>query len=242
MKTKSIFAILIAVFLHSPKDCRAQEVSMQQFKLTYYVGIEALRANYEVFYPSTPALTNSGSWQLCAGVRIRSRLSIQAGYANIMHSSREDPAYEGTTLSGSYITGKRGSDTRTLTIPLIIRYSLIRRAHPRLQIDAIAGGTLVADNYSLFYLDYVDGVLVRDYHESAHITQVCATAGLGARYPFGRHLEGVLDWTYSRNLKAVPEPIHQQVTGNRFGLTRALSLGLRYRFAVKKKEAVAAGS
>lgn len=83
--------------------------------------------------------------------------------------------------------------------------------------------------------------MVREVRLGDQATQLSITAGLGIRYPFGHHFEGVFDWTYSRNLKSVPEYVHQQVTGNKWGMTRALSLGLRYRFAVKKKVA-ASGS
>ncbi|MFD2721788.1 hypothetical protein ACFST9_23935 [Hymenobacter monticola] len=75
------------------------------------------------------------------------------------------------------------------------------------------------------------------YTEVNKATHLYATGGIGLRYPFGRNFEGVFDWTYSKNFRPASEYVHLAVTGNKLGLTRALSLGLRYRFAVGKKKA-----
>lgn len=170
MNTKFYPSGLVAAVLWTAQTCQAQEMKPSQPRLSYYVGIEAIRGSYEVLYPSVPLLSSSGPWQFSVGATIMPSLRLQLGVAGSSHTSREDPAYTGTTLSGSYVSGKRGSDSYTLSVPLVLRYSLIRRAQPRLQIDALVGVTLLADSYKLFYVDYVDGVIVRDYHEADHVT------------------------------------------------------------------------
>lgn len=91
--------------------------------------------------------------------------------------------------------------------------------------------------FRVYGSDFVDGQLVRETNLQDRATQFYVTAGLGLRYPFGRHFEGVLDYSYSRNLKSVAGGLHQQVSGNSLGLTRTFGLGLRYGFDVKRKTA-----
>ena len=77
--------------------------------------------------------------------------------------------------------------------------------------------------------------MVRQGSYEAHATNGYYTVGVGVRVPLGRHVEGVLDGTYNRNLHTASEAVNFNTTGNRYGLTRALSIGLRYRFNVRKK-------
>ena len=85
--------------------------------------------------------------------------------------------------------------------------------------------------------DRVNGQVVRQRRDEARATNGYYTMGAAVQVPLGRHLEGVLDWTYNRNLRAAPEEVNFNTTGNRYGLTRAIGIGLRYRFNVRKKPA-----
>ncbi len=120
-------------------------------------------------------------------------------------------------------------------MPLLARYAMVRFPSPRLQVDAILGLSLVGTRDEFSVENRVNGQVVASYSEQNKATHLYATGGLGLRYPFGRRFEGVFDWTYSKNFRYAPDYVHLAVTGNQWGITRALALGLRYRFAVKKK-------
>ena len=56
-------------------------------------------------------------------------------------------------------------------------------------------------------------------------------------YIFNRHLEGVFDYGYIRNLKQTSDYINLNTVGNTWGVTRSGGLGLRYRFNLSRKKA-----
>ena len=209
--------------------------------LRYWVGVDALRSHYEVFFPLTPNDTGTGAWQVSMGVNITPRLATQAGISYTHDENIQDPEYSGTTLSGQYTDGSRINKRWTYCLPILARYAVVRYPHPRLQVDAILGLTLLGTRYLLAGENRVDGQVVSSFFEEGKATHLYATGGVGLRYPFGRHFEGVFDWTYSKNFRSAPDYVHLAVTGNKLGLTKALSLGLRYRFAVQKKTAATAG-
>lgn len=204
-------------------------------QLPFFVGIHAIEAHYAVFFPTTPNDTGTGAgWQATVGFNPSARLAIQLGgtYGHEAHS--DDPSYTGTTLSGQYLDGSSYSKRWTYCLPVLARYAVVRSPNPRLQIDALAGLTLLGTRAVSAAENRINHQVVSSYYVEDKATQLYATAGVGLRYSFGRHLEGVLDWTYSRNFHAASDNVHLSVTGNKLGLTRALSLGLRYRFAVRK--------
>ncbi|MDQ2794166.1 MAG: porin family protein [Bacteroidota bacterium] len=241
MRQSRIISVTLIAALKLGGFCNAQTIQPAKAPTTYYVGVQSFRGRYEVFYPTTPSEVGVEPWQLVAGIQLAPRWVVQVGYSYSSRRSVEDPSYTGTTLIGQYISGRRGSDSHEQAVPLLLNYAVVRSPNPRLQIDVIVGLTWVQTAFRSYGTDYIDGQVAKEYYVSDHATQFYFTGGLGARYPFGRHFEGVFNWTYSRNFRSVPEVVHFSVTGNRYGLTRALSLGLRYRFAVKKK-VPAAGS
>jgi hypothetical protein len=82
--------------------------------------------------------------------------------------------------------------------------------------------------------EFIDGQSQGVLSSQDQTKQLYAVAGLGIKYPFGRHLEVLFDYTWIRNFKRAPEYVHQEVTGNTWGLTKAFGLGVRYRFNLKK--------
>lgn len=233
MKKIRLSSLLASLLLFSATA--SAQVAASPTPVRYYVALSSIRSNYEVFYPTTPQLAVITTGQATVGVQFNPRWAMQLGYAYSRDKSSQDPAYTGTTLAGQYITGRRSNDSWEQAFPLLVRYALIGRPNPRLQIDFIGGGTVVDGRFSVHYIDFVDGQVVREFNAGDHVTQLYFTAGLGVRYPFGKHFEGVFDYMLSRNFKAVPASFHQQVSGSSLGLTRAFSLGLRYRFALHKK-------
>lgn len=235
-------AIVISLILLGTAVQVHAQAAMPNTEFPVFVGVHAFNGAYEVFFPRTPNLSGTGlSWQLTAGVNLSPRFALQLGGTYSRTKFDDDPSYIGTTTTGQSTQGSYHSKRWTHCVPLLARYAVVRSPRPRLQVEALFGASVVATRDVFWGDNRINGQVVSEFYEENKATHVYATGGLGFRYPFGRRFEGVFDWTYSRNLRAVPEAVHQGVTGNKWGLTRALSLGLRYRFAVKKK-AVAADS
>jgi hypothetical protein len=204
----------------------------------FYVGVHQLyQVSYQVFYPDTPGRAGVHPWQLTVGGNVSTRLAVQAGVSYQREHTPRAPLYTGTRLNGDYVDGFQTSTQRTYCVPVLARYAVVRHPKPRLQVDALLGLTLFGTKANYEIEDRVNRQVVRQYSYGGEATHGYYTAGVGLRYPFGRHFEGVLDWTYSRNFRAAPVDVNFNTTGNRFGLTRAISLGLRYRFNLHKKPA-----
>ena len=233
--TTLLLMLLIWCSQSASLKAQTQEIPSTSVPLMFYGGVQSLQSRYEVFYPSTPHLSVVKPWQLVAGARLSSRWSIQLGYTYSRDIFDLNPSYTGTNDAGEPTSGSRYSGQWEQAAPLVLRYSLVQRSVPRLQLDAIVGTTLVASRFEYDETRKVNSLVVYHTHSSDRTTQLYITAGLGLRYPFGKHFEGVFDYSYSRNLKSVSEGLHLQVTGNRFGLTRAYSLGVRYRFNFGKR-------
>lgn len=241
MKKRITVGLVLALAL-VVMQTRAQTMSGQP-NFPYFVGAHAFNGSYEVFFPATAnSAGTESSWQLTLGRALSRRWAVQLGVTYARKSFVDDPSYTRTTLSGQYEEGAYRSERGTFCLPVLARYALVRRSRPRLQVDAVAGLTVVRVWDEFTVENRVNGLVVARYAEGGRATHAYLTAGLGLRYPFGRRFEGVLDWTYSRNLRAVPDRVHLAVVGNPLGLTRAVGLGLRYRFALKRKSAAGAGS
>ena len=209
----------------------------------YYVGVHQLyRIGYQVFYSNTPGAVSVHPWQITLGLNASPRLALQLGVSYTTERNQMDPAYTGTMLNGDYVDGATDSRQWTYCVPVLARYAMLRYPKPRFQVDGILGLTLLGTSYTESAEDRVNGRVVRSYYDEGKATQLYATVGLGLRCPFGRHFEGVFDWTYNRNFQSASEYVNFNTTGNRYGFTRAISLGLRYRFDVKKKRELPADS
>lgn len=210
----------------------------------FFVGIHFLQSSYEVFFPSSPEgnLTGVTPWQLSAGGNLSPRLALQLGYSYRHEEDHLDPSYTGTTLSGQFISGSSSDERWTHCVPLLARYTALGFPNHRLQADLLLGLTLLHTREFSAVESRVDYQVVSKRSDQYKATQGYISGGFGLHYSFSYHFEGILDCTYSHNFHPASEDVHLNVTGNRFGLTRALSLGLRYRFAVKKKAAAASGS
>ncbi len=217
-----------------PILCRAQDPKSSTLPARYYVGAHLNRTTYEVFYPSTPGVTGTAPWEVIIGRQITTRWAVQLGYAYSHSRYYENPEYTLTTVSGQHIYGWRSSDVWTHALPLTVRYSVLSQPRARLRVDIIAGSAWVNARAGDAAEEFIDGQSQGRLTDGDHTTQLYLTAGLGARYLFGRHLEGVFDYTWIRNLKYAPEYIHLETTGNAWGITRSISLGVRYRFNIGK--------
>jgi len=241
-------SILIAVMLiGAPLGSSAQTVEKQYvfaekpsvLNPRFFVGLHVFRGNYAVFFPSGPNGGGADSWQLTTGLTVAPRLALQVGYVYGHTTDNSDPTYTGTSLSGDFVSGSSANERWTHCVSSLARYEALRFFKPRLRVDALVGLTFLQTRDIAAGEERVNYQVVNSYYSKQEASDLYATVGVGVRCPFSQHLEGIFDWTYSRNFHSAPEYIHQSVARNKYGLTRALSLGLRYRFDLKKTASAA---
>lgn len=235
-------ALTLITLISTPFGSYAQTIAKQHDSVEkpsvsnprFFVGLHVFRGNYAVFFPSGPNGGGADSWQLTTGVTVAPRLTLQAGYVYGHTADDRDPVYTGTSLTGDFVSGSSANERWTHCVSSLARYEALRFFKPRLRVDALVGLTFLQTRDIAAGEERVNYQVVNSYYSKQEASDLYATAGVGVRCPFGRHLEGIFDWTYSRNFHAAPEYVHQSVARNKYGLTRALSLGLRYRFNLKK--------
>jgi hypothetical protein len=236
MRTQvGLFIAALFSSLWGPSPSQAQERGPTS-PPRFYVGVHLLyRVSYQVFYPDTPGSAGPHPWQLTVGGNVTPRLALQAGLSYTREHQHMDPSYTGTMLNGDYVDGSFDSKRWTYCVPVLARYAVVRFPKPRLQVDGLLGWTLLGTQSREQGEQRVNGQVV---HQSTYLGQATNgyyTFGMGVRCPFGRHVEGVVDWTYNRNVRPSSEAVNFNTTGNQHGFTRALTLGLRYRFNGRKK-------
>jgi hypothetical protein len=217
--------------------CQAQETKAKPMFARYYVEAYLARADYEVFYLNAlGGGAGTSPWLVTVGRQLTPRWAVQLGYAYAHKALRENPSYTGTTLTGQYIYGWRSFDNWTHTLPFVTRFTVSRALSP-LQVDIIGGLTWLSTRDTAASEDFVDGQSKGRYDDEIFSkNQLYVTGALGVRYAFTRHLEATFDYGYARNLRWAPEGVHLENTGNKWGLTRSLNLGVRYRFNIGKNK------
>jgi hypothetical protein len=233
MKNLVFYTLIMLNVCLSGISCNAQEIKRRLVLPNYYLTAYLNTTDYEIFYPKTPNVGGTGPWVLAVGQQLTPRWAVQIGYA-FQHIGTRD-TYAGTTLTGQQIDGWRSSDTWTHAVPFTVRYTLIPASLSRLQLDIIGGGSWVSSRFLVAGEEFIDGKSPGIVSSEDHTKQWYLTAGIGVRYGFGRHFEGVFDYALLRNTQRVPEYIHLATVGNKLGLTRAISLGVRYQFHLKKQ-------
>ncbi len=164
---------------------------------------------------------------------------MQLNYAYTHDGLREDPAYTGTTLTGQMLYGWRSFDVWAHTLSSFVRYRLYQPPASRLRIEAFGGGAWISHRFDNAGEGFVDGQSKGVERNAGATMQGYVTAGLGGCFFLNRHLEGVFDYGYIRNLREAPAHVHLNVVGNKWGLTRTVSLGLRYRFNLPRRATAA---
>lgn len=215
----------------------AQPVAGTSPKLPYYVALQYSQANYEIYYPSTPNYNSIYAPQLVVGWQLKPRLAAQVGFGFERTSYRQDPSYTGTTVAGVPIYGWSQEKTYMHSFPVLMRYSLVQYRKTRVQLDFLAGATVLYAKFRSEGAGYVGGQLVRQSSYGDQATQFYLAGGFGVRYLFRPRIEGVFEAIWSRNTKEVPSVVHLNVSGNSLGITKAYSLGLRYRFNLRRQAA-----
>jgi hypothetical protein len=218
---------------------QAQQIPINQHEISpFFIGSSGYQSNYEVFFSPNPidnSTASTGPWQLNVGVALSFRLECQIGYSYRHEHEFMDPFYSGTNSSGQTVSGASINDFWTHCIPVLARYTVLHCSKNRFRIDGLLGFTILNAREFSAVENRVNSLVISSLATDYQATQLYASFGFGGRYSFGQHFEGILDWTYSRNFRQASPDVHFQATGNEYGLTRALSLGFRYRFAMKKK-------
>ena len=230
MRIRNICLCVSGLLLALPAAVRAQTDSVARRPGPFFVGAGYTinGRSYQVKYDELMSFRPS-NWLLVAGYHFTPRLAVQVGYAP-RKDRYYDLAFASYTPSGDLLENRLLGENWSHLLPVLARYSLIQRPNPRLQIDALLGATLLYAGYSGRRDLYLNRQLTATERTAGEAIHVYAQAGLGLRYPFGRHFEGSLDWTYARLLRATTVQENRQTLGNDWGLTRTLAVGLRYRF------------
>ena len=201
----------------------------------FYFGVNASNNRYETFYRGSasawPSTTLLRPWSASFGLAINKRLEIGVQYMAQNEESLSKAA--GVNANGLAISTILHDERQSWVLPLLVRYSLFHRSNGRFNLDVLGGTTFLSDRF-VAELTRTEGqeVIAYRYNQGAGFN-LYATAGLGARYLFGKHLELVGEIAYSRVLKNVEPDVHRLLLGNPTGLTRSNSIGLRYRFNFK---------
>lgn len=238
MKTSpfNLLVVLVGISLIS-FVCHAQTPKNNTYSPRYYVDVNLNTTYYELFFPGIPIIPNMASthpWKVVVGRQLNPRWAVQLGYAYTHEGDYDNPAYTGTTLSGQQLAGWRSSDTWVHAVPLSVRYNLFRLNDLPLQVDILGGSTWVSGHKADSNEDFIDGQSQGLHSRDFRTQQFYVTLGLAARYVFSRRFEGVFEYGRARNLKTASEGVHLETTGNKWGLTRSMSLGVRYRFNMHK--------
>jgi hypothetical protein len=215
----------------APCPARAQAPASTPAPLPrYYVGVQGLALNrYQVFYPeASPA--SAGPWQLVLGGQLAPRWALQVGFSYHVRRDRSDRS--DPELNGDVVDRRVGIREPVYCLPVLARYAAVGFARSRGQLEAVAGATLVGAAIRFDEQYRVNGQLVRQSSYGSRSTNGYVTAGAGVRYAVGPRWEGVFDWTYSCNVNflASSAETNRRVANNRFGLTPAVGVGVRYRF------------
>ncbi len=238
MAWKSIYCILLVTFCCYAAQAQPATPVAKWKPLPYFVGFHFQEGQYEVYFPSTYNDAIPGSWEFTAGLAVSSRFVVQTGFSHVHDLFVFDPSYTGTTLSGDYVSGKDRDENSVYCAPVLVRYSLFSKARARLQIDAILGLTFLKNDVYNDREGSTNNVITFSRHQEYHSgLQSYLTAGVGFRYPFGHHVEAVVDWIYNRNFHETSERVHLDLSDNKWGFTDTRSLGIRYRFNLKKPAA-----
>lgn len=140
----------------------------------------------------------------------------------------------GTTITRQPTTDVRTYQNWNTAVPVLVRFTLIRTADRRFRVDALAGGTYFFAHARFEEVKTIAGQVTESRLDEVRKSDLFVTAGLVGRFIFGQRWEIVGDWMYSHNTANISKQSYWQA-GVPNGRTRGLSLGVRYRFNLKRK-------
>lgn len=230
MKTLWLFII---VFVAGTGVCPAQHPD--ETNLRFYITSSRGPNKYEVFYQGAlvpwPSEVTFSPWKPTVGVFIAPRLALETSWLRYRDTHRGG-GY-GTTVSGAPSSLDTYEKVDSWAIPLTARYTITRNTKRRLQVEVLAGLSYVKKSIKNEHKEMVNGEITNCRYIEGSGSNLYGMAGIGGRFQLIRHLEIVGDYGFNRVIKNVDPDVHLQLIGNRSGLTRNRSIGIRYRFNFK---------
>ena len=219
-----------------PGICQAQDSELVPAPYRFYVDGQLANYRYIFDYSTSPNVTDVSPWYLNAGYYISPRLAVQVGVM-YMHDTFTGGG-AGVNSAGKPIADIHIDNTWNTVIPLLVRFTLIRTSDRRFNMDVLAGGTYGFSHGRSERTETIAGQVTKYSLDEVRQPGFFLTAGLAGRFIFNRRWEIVGDWTYSRNTANISQQSYWQA-GVPNGRTRGLSLGVRYRFNLKRKATAA---
>ena len=102
-----------------------------------------------------------------------------------------------------------------------------------LQFDVLAGTVLFGSDGTSDFTRTENGVITTQSRVTTEVRNVFLAAGPSARYEFGQHLAGFIDWMFYKNLRSTEAAYLGFDPGNKAGITNSINLGVRYRFGYR---------
>jgi hypothetical protein len=239
MQGKTLIS-LVFLGLGGSLSANAQTPGFLATPKAYYVGVQAGSSRYEMFYRSpavTPTVFVISPWLLTAGYYLTPRLAVQVSFTH-SRTTYDSPGGIQELPNGQLALYNiyHEEDAQT-AIPIVLRWALSKPG-TRLQADAILGITWGHHFYKATTYDQLNGKITREYAYGNQGSLGYLTAGIGGRYGISQHFEATGDITWNRTMNDESSAVHRQVSGNSLGLTRSMSIGVRYRFNLRKPTAI----
>lgn len=196
----------------------------------WYGSLQYGRQNYQLFYPykTEPFRTNQRRLQLSLGYQFTPRWAIQAGWGPA--NGRFDYIAIGTNELSQPVTESSWTKNRSSVFSTLGRYTFPYEVLKHLQFEVFAGPVVMTDRNWGEGTRTENGQVTRQHKSDVRSTNVYALLGAGAFYSFGRHFQATADLTFNKNFKRTLDAYNVYTTGNRAGISRSVSLGVRYRF------------
>ncbi len=185
------------------------------------VGLGAIIGSYQLPFGLSTTVVSPVP-MVGVQLRPRSALQVSAGY------------YQEETLHGAVpIDGTNGRPShqsiiiteRRHTIPslILVRHSLTRHIKRRLQIDLLAGSTILSSTLRKrgTIIDSTQAV-VSTYVSTTTTSGIYLALGPSLRYSLNPHLDLTSDWVFNKLLNT------KSITPNR--LSASILVGIKYRF------------
>jgi len=221
--------LVVSGLLLNASFCAAQQTPIPRF----YGGVQAFVSSFPIFYPgaTNSYLEYSGPVELLAGYRFAPRWAVQVGWIGTRKIYHYESRYVDSTTGGDVVNMSR-ADHRNTAIPVLIRYSLTRKATHRIQFNVLAGVTLVHASYQRRTTRLVDEQLVIDDRKANSATNLALCIGPSVRCSLGPHLELVAHYGHNATLN----PHHSSNAGSlalATGFANTFTGGIHYRFGYK---------
>lgn len=196
----------------------------------WYGSLQYGRQNYQLFYPrkAEPFRTNERRPQFALGYQFTPKWSTQLGWSP--GYGEYNGSEVGTNELGQPVSAINWSKNRSNVFVGLVRYTFAHEVFRNLRPEVFIGPTVLFDRNWGEGTRTENGQVVLQQKSDVRSTNVYALLGAAAVYSFGRHFQATADLTFNKNFKRTLDAYDVNTTGNRAGISRSVSLGVRYRF------------